>query len=306
MRLLVLGVSAIALGACSVGGGYSWQGSQSGYNYSDNYYGGSDYGYHQSSGYASGACGGTVSPCGYTPPPPPVYNPPCKPVVAPCPVYTPPPPPVTPPCGPVAGPCGGGAYSVSGVDQAYDPYAVGYEASDYGSYNTYDSYNSFGDGYGYSAPSQGYAYGTLGAVMYDFEDEKFGVQGRLGYQFNPNLGAELEGSVGVVDETEDLGGGDELKTGVDYSAAGFGIVRAPLSGRLTALGRFGYHKTQLSSETTIGGVTTEATTEEDGLAYGVGAEFALSPRSAFRADYTAYEVTGGTLDSVSLAYLRRF
>ena len=296
MRLLVLGVSAIALGACSVGGGYSWQGSQEGYDYSDSYYGGSNSGYYSQSGYSSGNCGGTVNPCGYTPP---VYTPPCKPVPAPCPVYTPPTPPVTPPCGPVAGPCGGGAYSVTGHGHSYDSYAGGYGAD-------YSSYGSYNDGYGYSAAPRGYAYGTLGAVMYDFEDEKFGLQGRLGYQFNPNLGAELEGSVGVIDETEDLGGGDELKTGVDYSAAAFGTVRAPLSNRLSALGRLGYHKTRLSSETTIGGVTTEADTDEDGMAYGVGVEYALSPASALRADYTAYEVTGGTLDSVSLAYLRRF
>lgn len=286
MRLLVLSVSAIALGACSVGTGYSWKGGQSGYDYqgeydfqsgydySDNYYGGTDYKYYPPSGYPHGGCGVTVDQCGYTPPPPPVYTPPVKPS-----------------CGHVPHHCGGGAYSVA----SYSP--------DYGSYGSYDAYD---EGYSYHLAPAGYAYGTLGAVMYDFKDEKFGVQGRLGYQFNSFLGAELEGSVGVVDETEDLGGGDTLKTGIDYSAGAFGTIRAPLSDRLSAVGRLGYHKTWLSSETTVGGITTEADSEEDGLAYGAGAEFSLSPSSAIRADYTAYEVPNGTLDSVSLAYLRRF
>lgn len=142
--------------------------------------------------------------------------------------------------------------------------------------------------------------------MYDFDDEVFGLQGRLGYEFTPSFGAELEGSIGLIDETEDLGGGDERVTSVDYQVAALGTFRAPISNRLNAVARLGYHTTRLVDETTIGAVTTETETDEDGLAYGIGAEFALSPVSALRADYTAYEVDSGTLDSLSLSYLRRF
>ncbi|MEL6687678.1 MAG: outer membrane beta-barrel protein [Pseudomonadota bacterium] len=282
MRLLVLGVSAIALGACSVGSGYSWQGSQGGHGHAVDYYGGYGHSHHQPSGYTSDSCGVAVSPCGgYTPPP--AYQPP---------VYTPPPSPVHSPCAPVSHPCDGGSYSVAGH---------GYSSHDYygGGYSSAPSYN-------YGAGHRGHVYGTLGAVMYDFEDEAFGIQGRLGYQFNPNFGAEVEGSVGVIDDTEDLGGGDQLKTGVDYSAAAFGTVRAPITPRLSTIARLGYHTTRLTSESTIANLVTETNSNEDGLAYGLGAEYKLSPVDAIRADYTAYEVDNGTLDSISLAYLRRF
>jgi len=44
--------------------------------------------------------------------------------------------------------------------------------------------------------------------------------------------------------------------------------------------------------------------EEDNIAYGGGAEFALTPKDGIRVDYTRYE--GLNADSVALSYARKF
>jgi len=57
-------------------------------------------------------------------------------------------------------------------------------------------------------------YGNIGGIMYDVDDELFGVVGRLGFQ-KKWYGAEIEGSFGVVDE--DIS--DDASVGVDHSLA---------------------------------------------------------------------------------------
>lgn len=144
--------------------------------------------------------------------------------------------------------------------------------------------------------SAGYTYGSVGAVMYDVEQEAFGVQGRLGYQATPLLGAEIEGSVGLLDDT--TGG---VNTEYDYAGAGFATASLPLGPRMKLQGRGGYHFTRIDQ-------TPGATTTEEGLAYGAGIEYGLNARDSLRLDYTIYEIDGGApnLDAVSLGYQRKF
>lgn len=159
--------------------------------------------------------------------------------------------------------------------------------------------------------AKGHFYGTLGGVNYDLGEDIYGVQGRLGYQFNRFLGAEAEGSFGVVDDTDPLtlvGGAIVDQTvNVDTSLAGFGVVRYPLFGRLSGLSRVGYHSSEVEVELTdAAGVQVQQDFNTDGFAYGTGLEYALDPKTALRVDYTVYDFDGPDAESLSLAVSRKF
>lgn len=158
----------------------------------------------------------------------------------------------------------------------------------------------------YGPSRRGYKYGTLGASMYDVDSDVFGLQGRLGYQSASLFGAELEGFAGLTSEKETVGA-TTVKASVDYTLGAFGVLRSNLTPRWSVHSRAGYHFTELSGEAENGGVTIEADIDgQDGFAYGIGTEYALSQRDFIRADYTRYDQDLGTNDSVSIAYGRKF
>jgi len=163
---------------------------------------------------------------------------------------------------------------------------------------------------GVSKVSNSYAYGTLGGIAYDVGEDIYGIQGRLGYQFNRFLGAEVEGSFGVIDDTDDfvLGGMPfDQEIGIDTSIAGFGVIRYPLIGRLSGLSRVGYHSTEVDVELTDAtGAEAETSFNTDGIAYGTGLEYALNPKTSVRVDYTIYDFDGPDAESLSLAVSRKF
>ena len=166
------------------------------------------------------------------------------------------------------------------------------------------SHGSYGKGL-----RQAYTYGTLGATLYDVDSDLYGVQGRLGWQSKSFFGAEVEGSFGVSDdEATVVVAGIPLmaETGVDTQIAGFGVARFPLSERFNVLGRVGYHNTEFSGNVTDGVTTQDLEFSTDGIAYGLGAEYALGRRTSLRADYTRYDLDGADADAVSLAIARKF
>lgn len=180
-------------------------------------------------------------------------------------------------------------------------------------------HNNFGapkaHGYGYGqpphlrglrGPKRGNFYGTLGGVMYDTDIDSFGLEGRLGYDSGRILGAEIEGSVGLFDEKERISDVD-VKTGFDYNVAAFAVARLPLSHRFSVHARGGYDFRSLSSEGTddFGG-SAQADLDLDGFAYGIGAEYALTPRDGLRLDLTSYDNDFGASESVSASYTRKF
>lgn len=156
---------------------------------------------------------------------------------------------------------------------------------------------------------QAYTYGTLGATNYDVDSDLYGIQGRLGWQSKSIFGAEVEGSVGFDedDATVDFGTGPvPVEVGINTQIAGFGVARVPVSKRFNILGRVGYHNTDIEGELDDGTTVIEENFSVDGIAYGVGAEYALSPRTALRADYTVYDFDGEDADAISLAVKRKF
>ena len=146
---------------------------------------------------------------------------------------------------------------------------------------------------------------SFGAVLNDVEDGGVSLQGRLGYQASEYLGLEGEAAFGLFSD-EDTVNGVEVSENVDYQFAGFATARLPLTDSLAFRGRGGYHFSNLSGSVEIAGGEVDFDRSEDGFAYGIGLELALSPRDSLRLDSTVYEVPGENLDAISLAWQRRF
>lgn len=203
-------------------------------------------------------------------------------------------------------------------------------------YGTYPSQQSYGTHAQVQMPQlrgpydpysdQGYKYGALGVILYDFDSEKFGVQGRIGYQSDSIFGAELEGSLGLGGDTEDFVT-DGLTSGVgatsatttttppsstlttEYtnSIAAFGLARLPISDRLSIHGRAGLHSTRFKAELDDGTQILTQNETSTGIAYGLGMEYALTTHNDIRLDYTVYEADfGGNADSLSIAFAQKF
>lgn len=116
-------------------------------------------------------------------------------------------------------------------------------------------------------------YVGLGYTRYDTEAGDIGgATGRLGYNFNRNLGVEGEATFSVDD--------DEAVE-LDQAYAGYVVGRLPVSQSFDVLGRVGYQNAQFS--------TPGDEVDADGLGYGVGAQWNVTPQFGVRADYTRLE-----------------
>lgn len=179
---------------------------------------------------------------------------------------------------------------------------------------------------GFSRPDfeRSYKYGNIGAILYDFDSKKYGVQGRVGYQSASVLGAELEGSISLGSETEELDvdttaivrgfadpaltpGTSKLTTEFTNSLAAFGVARLPISDRVTLHSRAGLHSTRFKSELDDGTQVLRQNETSLGLAYGIGMNYSFTPKNDIRFDYTVYEnELGGNADSLSVAVAHKF
>lgn len=185
----------------------------------------------------------------------------------------------------------------------------------------------------YMKSQKGYAYGSLGGVVYDIGSGRSGLQGRIGYQTSKFYGGEIEGSwaLGQDDETltEDINGTIERDLGLKNSVAAFAVGRTEYTDKIDLLARVGYHSTQTRVGTYTGVAApicvptvtvpcppiaaptpTEPTNvdsrSQTGIAYGIGLEAQINRNGVIRGDLTAYGMENGTNKAFSLAYVRRF
>jgi opacity protein-like surface antigen len=154
-------------------------------------------------------------------------------------------------------------------------------------------------------------YGTLGGVLYNEDIDVFGIEGRLGYDSGGIFGAELEGSFGVVSENKTVDnaliGDVKIDTGFNYNVAAFALARLPVSPRFSVHGRAGYDFRRLTVDGTAeDGTFVSRSSNLDGVAYGAGAEYALTPYSGLRFDLTRYENDIGRNNSISASFTRKF
>jgi outer membrane immunogenic protein len=112
-----------------------------------------------------------------------------------------------------------------------------------------------------------------------------GIQGRLGYGFTPNLAIEGEGTLGVADD-----GGAEL----DNELGVFGVGKIAVSPQIDLFARVGVSRTEVNGF------------DDDGLAYGAGAQWNLTSQDGIRGDWTRHDYDAGEFDAWSLSYVRQF
>lgn len=148
------------------------------------------------------------------------------------------------------------------------------------------------------------AYGALGVTTYEFDN--YGVDAKLGYNFNRYFGVEAQGVIGVTTDsypTYDSPDAATVKSKVKHTVGAFAVARLPLSEQFEVFGRAGIHNTRrniqinnaLSSNYNIDGTS---------FALGGGLQYKLSEKSALRAEYTYLDKVGG--DTVSLGFVRKF
>ena len=124
-----------------------------------------------------------------------------------------------------------------------------------------------------------------------------GVTGRLGYQFHPNFAVEGEASFGVKDDTVGA-----VNVELDHSIGVFGVGILPVTPEFDVFGRVGYG--QVKASASVPGFNVAA--DEDGFAYGAGAQYMFTPKFGVRGDYTRLEGQDSGVDTVSAAAVVKF
>jgi outer membrane immunogenic protein len=138
-----------------------------------------------------------------------------------------------------------------------------------------------------SAQAPGF-YASGGYANYHFDGadaDLGGLQGRLGYSFTPNIAIEGEGTIGVVDD-----GPNELNNELGLYAVG----KIPVSSQLDLFARVGMSRTEVNDN------------DDDGLAYGAGAQWNLTSQDGIRGDWTRHDYDANEFDAYSVSYVRKF
>lgn len=132
-----------------------------------------------------------------------------------------------------------------------------------------------------------------------------GIVFRSGYDFSQYAGFEVDGFIGLEDDSLSVmttGGTITVDAEVKYSVAAFIVGRYPVgqTGSSVFL-RFGYGQTEydLSSLAALPDSVTN-----DGFAYGLGGEWLFHGLNGVRADYTS--MNNGDENVFAVTYVRRF
>lgn len=123
-----------------------------------------------------------------------------------------------------------------------------------------------------AAPAAAHAqfYAGAGYTVFDGDaGDLGGVTGRLGYRINPNFAVEGEGTIGAEDD-----GAVEL----NHNIGAYAMAILPVGSTFDVHGRVGWQRSEFS--TPLGDV------DDDGVGYGVGATWRVTPGLGVRGDFT--------------------
>ncbi|MDX2232878.1 MAG: porin family protein [Hyphomonadaceae bacterium] len=148
------------------------------------------------------------------------------------------------------------------------------------------------------AHAQTGAYVNGGYTHYETEDVTLGgVGGRLGYRFHPNFAVEGEAAFGVKDD--DIG---PVTVELDHQVGVYGVGILPVTPQLDLFGRVGWAKVEASAS--VPGLSVDG--EEDGVAFGGGAQYMLTDKVGIRGDYTRLEGDDDGADTFSASAVVKF
>lgn len=134
------------------------------------------------------------------------------------------------------------------------------------------------------------AYAGAGYTQFEYDGGDIGAAtGRLGYRLHPNFAVEGEGSVGVDDD-------DAVE--LNHNLGAYARAILPVTSNFDVHGRLGYQTTEID--------TPFGEAEDDGIAYGAGAEYRFTQNLGIRADYTRMEGDEGEADAISLGGVLNF
>lgn len=105
-----------------------------------------------------------------------------------------------------------------------------------------------------------------------------------GYQFHPNFALEGRLAVGANDDKVGVQG-DSLTVGIDRSYAMFAKASFPVAEGLAVYGLAGYDYTKFNADAVVDGEPENADDSENGLAYGVGVQYAVSENFNLALEY---------------------
>ncbi|MEJ0024135.1 MAG: porin family protein [Alphaproteobacteria bacterium] len=103
-------------------------------------------------------------------------------------------------------------------------------------------------------------------------------------QFTPHFGVEGEATFGVDDDTTTVGG-VPVKVDLNHQYGVYGVGFVPLNDKFDLFGRVGY--ATIDAKGRSGPIT--AGIDDDGVAFGGGAQYNFTPRFGVRAEYTRLE-----------------
>lgn len=140
-------------------------------------------------------------------------------------------------------------------------------------------------------------YASVGVGIIDSSPVKLGAATfRLGANFTPVFGAEVQGSLGVS--------GDQ-SLGVEYDLnselAAFVTARKAIGDKGSIIARVGY--STIEAEASAGGVSV--TDDQSGMAFGLGIQGEVGPSSAIRIDWTRYNFDEDA-DAISVSFVHTF
>ena len=125
---------------------------------------------------------------------------------------------------------------------------------------------------------------------------------RGGYQFNKNVGAEMEGGFGLGSDTLHSQG-VSISVKQDWQVAFYGVGYLPVGHNFDLLARVGYGRTQATASG--GGVSLDG--QSSGAVAGIGVrQFPGGGKNGWRLDYTHYFYADDPVDTFSVTYVRKF
>lgn len=145
-------------------------------------------------------------------------------------------------------------------------------------------------------------YASIGYSQLSGDDVDLGsVTGRLGMNVNQWFGVEGEVSLGVKDDT--VSGTPAVNVKLKDQAGLFAVGRWPVGEGFNVLARVGYATTKIKASSG----STSNSDNEDGVAYGVGAQYDMGANGV-RLDYTKFDFGSGNgdADAWTLSYVRKF
>ncbi|KCZ60228.1 outer membrane beta-barrel protein [Hyphomonas chukchiensis] len=144
-------------------------------------------------------------------------------------------------------------------------------------------------------------YGTFGYGNYSADDADLGaIQLRGGYNFNEFLGAEIEGAIGVADESTSIAGVD-VDVELENSYGAYAVGRIPFSEKADVFGRVGYVSTEIKASAS----GFSASADDDAAALGIGGDYYFAPNQGVRLGYT-YLDYDDSVDVIDIAYVLKF